>query len=159
MKLNVTTRQIAKADLPALKDVLDAVDLFPSAMLDDLIADYLSNPASEHLWFTTEDEGIPVSIAYCEPERMTDGTWNLLAIAVRPDRQGCGVGGQMMRYIEDLLAARGQRILLVETSSLPGFEQARMFYRKNGYREEARIRDFYQHGEDKIVFRKALTER
>lgn len=155
--MNPTIRPLTETDIPALIDVLDAVDLFPSAMLDDLTADYFSNPTSEHIWFTAEQEGAPVSIAYCEPERMTDGTWNLLAIAVRPDCQGCGVGACMMRYIEDLLAAKGQRILLVETSSLPDFEQARTFYRKNGYHEEARIRDFYQHGEDKIVFRKALT--
>lgn len=152
-----TIRPVTVADIPTLKDVLDTVDLFPSEMLDDLIADYFSNPASEHLWFTAEEEGVPISIAYCEPERMTDGTWILLAIAVRSDCQGLGVGGEMMRYVEDLLATRGQRILLVETSSLPEFEQTRTFYRNNGYHEEARIRDFYQHGDDKLVFRKSLT--
>ena len=45
---------------------------------------------------------------------------------------------------------------LVETSGLPEFERARAFYRKCGYEEEARIREFYNAGEDKIVFRKAL---
>ena len=42
------------------------------------------------------------------------------------------------------------------TSGLPSFERTRGFYRLCGYDEEARIRDFYQAGEDKIVFRKAL---
>jgi hypothetical protein len=40
---------------------------------------------------------------------------------------------------------------------LPTFERTRAFYAKNGYDQEARIRDFYKSGEDKIVFRKALT--
>lgn len=57
-----------------------------------------------------------------------------------------------------MLAARGERVLLVETSGLASFERTRAFYRKCGYDEEARIREFYQAGEDKIVFRKSLTD-
>jgi hypothetical protein len=55
------------------------------------------------------------------------------------------------------LAASGERVLLVETSGLPEFGRTRAFYLHLGYAEEARIREFYQAGEDKIVFRKALT--
>lgn len=47
-------------------------------------------------------------------------------------------------------------MLLIETSGLAGFEAQRGFYRRCGYKEEARIRDFYQAGDDKVVFRKVL---
>ncbi len=77
-------------------------------------------------------------------------------LAVRPDHQGRGLGTLLMRYIEQQLAQGGERILLVETSGLPEFKRTRNFYRKNGYEEEARIREFYAQGEDKIVFRRAL---
>ena len=87
---------------------------------------------------------------------MTEGTWNALLLAVRPDRQGKGLGAALMNDIEQTLARREERILLVETSGLDAFERTRNFYRKNGYEEEARIREFYAEGEDKIVFRKAL---
>lgn len=43
------------------------------------------------------------------------------------------------------------------TSGLASFERTRAFYRKCGYDEEARIRDFYRAGDDKIVYRKALA--
>jgi ribosomal protein S18 acetylase RimI-like enzyme len=36
-------------------------------------------------------------------------------------------------------------------------ENNRAFYKKLGYYEEAIIREFYQTGEDKIVFRKSLN--
>ncbi len=55
------------------------------------------------------------------------------------------------------MTARGGRMLLVETSGLPDFERTRAFYRKCGYEEEARIRDFYAAGDDKVVFRKVLN--
>ena len=143
------------ADVPAIKDVIDATGLFPSAMLDAMMAEYFSNAASDDCWLTADDGG-PVAVVYCAPERMTDGTWNVLLIAVHPDRQGQGIGEALMTAVETMLAARGQRVLLVETSGLPEFERTRAFYRRLGYEQEARIRDFYQAAEDKIIFRKAL---
>ena len=148
-------RPITAEDLPALKAVIDANDLFPSNMLDEMISDYLHNEDSNDYWFTYDD-GKPVAIAYCAPERMTHRTWNLYLIAVHPDRQKSERGASMLQYIEQRLAKRGERILLVETSGLPSFEGTREFYRKCGYSQEARIRQFYQAGEDKIVFRKLL---
>lgn len=55
-----------------------------------------------------------------------------------------------------MLRVRGGRVLLVETSGLASFERTRVFYRKCGYEEEARICDFYKADDDKIVYRKAL---
>ncbi len=125
--------------------------------LSEMLADYCSgNSDSDHFWITDNDHE-PVGVAYCEPERMTDGTWNLQLIAIRPDRQGQGRGAILLRYVEQTLVGRGGRMLLVETSGLPDFERTRAFYGKCGYEEEARIRDFYAAGDDKIVFRKVLN--
>jgi ribosomal protein S18 acetylase RimI-like enzyme len=63
----------------------------------------------------------------------------------------------LLGHVEQALTARGGRLLLVETSGLPSFERTRAFYRKCGYEEEARIRDFYAAGVDKVVYRKALA--
>ena len=110
-----------------------------------------------HFWLTDDDNG-QIPVRYCEPERMTNQTskpCNL--IAIRPDRQGQGRGATLLRYVEQTLTARGGRILLVETSGLPDFDRTRVFYAKCGYKEEARIRDFYAAGDDKVVFRKVLS--
>ena len=88
---------------------------------------------------------------------MTDGTWYVKMIAVRPDRQGSGRGMAIMQHIELALRASHQRVLLVETSGLPDFERTRSFYVKCGYDEEARVRDFYKAGDDMVVFRKSLN--
>ena len=47
-------------------------------------------------------------------------------------------------------------MLLVETSSLDDYAGARAFYAGQGFVEEARIRDCYQAGEDKIIFWRRL---
>lgn len=142
-------------DVPALKALIDAIGLFPSEMLDGMIAPYLRRDFSEGFWLTY-DAGGPVGIAYCGPERMTQGTWNLYLIAIHPDRQGHGIGRALVEETLRALTMRGERLLLVETSGVPEFAHAHAFYRACGFAEEARIRDFYQEGEDKVVFRRTL---
>lgn len=156
--MSTTMRPIKRKDLSELKKVLDSSELFPSELLDDMISDYLNNPESEDIWFTATENNIPISIAYCAPERLTEGTYNLYAIAVRNDYQGKGIGRQMMDYLESQLRDSGKRILIVETSSLDDYILTRKFYEKCDYIKEAVIRDFYTKGEDKVVFWKNLSE-
>ena len=150
-------REVRKQDVEALKQVLDSSELFPSNLLDDMISDYFNNPSSQDIWFTKIDSNTPVSIAYCAPEKFTEGTYNLFAIGVRKDYQGKGIGREMMNYIEDLLKKQGHRILIVETSGKSEFELTRDFYHKCNYTKEATIREFWNKGDDKVVFWKKLN--
>jgi ribosomal protein S18 acetylase RimI-like enzyme len=150
-------RPLIAADVPALKSVIDATGLFPGDLLDGMVADYLADNASGEMWLVDADaEGLR-GLAYCAPERMTEGTWNLYLIALHPDAQRQGRGTAFVAEIEHGLSARDARVLLVETSGLPEFEATRAFYAKCAFVQEARIRDFYRAGEDKIVFWKALA--
>lgn len=148
-------RSSINSDLPAVKRIIDSVELFPSELLDDMFSDGPKDSDQTEFWLTYDD-GSPVAVAYCAPEAMTIGTWNLLLIAVHPDRQGEGIGAQIMSYIEDKLASIGARVLLVETSGAEGFVRTRAFYSQLGYDEEACIREYYDAGDDKVVFRKAV---
>jgi ribosomal protein S18 acetylase RimI-like enzyme len=148
-------RPLAAADLPVGRAVIASTGLFPAELLDGMAAAFLAGEADE-VWRVADLAGQAAAIAYAAPERMTDGTWNLLLIAVRTEAQGQGLGGALTREVEQAVAARGARILLVETSGLPAFERTRGVYRRLGYAEEARIRDYYAAGDDKVVFRKAL---
>jgi ribosomal protein S18 acetylase RimI-like enzyme len=142
-------------DLAAVKDVIASTELFPPELMDGMTASFLAGAEPGELWLIV-DAPAPVAIAYVARERMTSGTANLLLIAVHASRHGSGIGGTLLREVERLLTERGDRILLVETSALPEFARTRGFYLAHGYEEEARIRDFYEAGHDKIVFRKPL---
>lgn len=149
-------RPLSAADLPAVKSVIDACGLFPSEMLDEMVAAFLGPEPCQEFWLVY-DEPNPIAIAYCAQERMTEGTWNQLLIAVHPEHQGQGIGTQILQLTEQILGEQGERLLLVETSGTDGYERTRAFYRKNGYEEEARLRDYYEAGDDKIIFRKSLV--
>ena len=87
---------------------------------------------------------------------MTDRTWYLWWIAVDKTTQARGVGGELLRFVEETIRRAGGRLLLVETSSLPSYELTRRFYRKHGYEDYAVLRDYYAHGHDMVVFAKVL---
>lgn len=151
-------RALTADQLPAVKAIIDSVGLFPSTLLDGMTAPFLTGAAPDELWLVAVRDGVPCAVAYAAPERFTDGTWNLLLIAVRRDRQGEGLAALLTRSVERRLADRGARILLIETSSLPAFARPRAIYGHLGYAEEARIRGFYARGEDKVIFRKILGD-
>lgn len=147
-------------DTAAVLGLAVASGLFPADATDEVagvLAGALSGELGpDHVWLT-DDDGGPVGVAYYAPERMTEGTWNLYMLAVHPDRQRQGRGAALVRHVERELARRGARLLLIETSGLGTFERTRAFYRALGYEEEARVREFYNAGDDKVIFRKALS--
>ena len=157
MSCELVIRKIEKQDLMELKVVIDSSELFPSEYLDELINPYFNDVECEDIWFTALKNNIPVAIGYCAPEKFTCETYNLKAIGVIQGLQGQGIGKRLMEYIEAQLKENNKRILIVETSSLDKYKLTRTFYIKVGYKQEATIRDFWNEGEDKIVFWKKLN--
>lgn len=155
-QVNEKIRAVKQADLEALKKVVDSSKLFPSEYLEEMMLDYFNNVDTNDFWFTYVEDDKPIAIGYCVPEKLTDGTYNLLSIGVSAHTQRNGIASEMMNYLEQLLKDKGGRILIVETSTDNTQLAARNFYKKMGYTQEAVIRDFWKEGEDKIVFWKKL---
>ena len=160
--MNTTSAIIRPAkpnDSETIMNLAQAIGLFEGEELEELggmLSGYFEGSLGEgHSWVVCDDGGV-VGVGYFAPEQYAYGVYNLYFIAVYPESQGKGYGSAMVNYVEKTLAEQGKRLLLVETSGLPEFELTRKFYLKQGYEEEARIREFYKPGDDKIIFRKAL---
>jgi GNAT superfamily N-acetyltransferase len=125
--------------------------------LEEVLTDYHAREFEhEHHCVTAWQEGAPIGFVYWAPAAMTDRTWHLYWIAVRRDLQSRGSGARLLAHCESEVRAAGGRLLLIETSSLPGYEPTRRFYRKQGYEPPGVVRDFYADGDDLFVFRKRL---
>ncbi len=148
-------RRTTEADHDRLIELATVSGLFEPEQTD-LLNEMLRAPAGTDIWFTCEIDGLPVGVAYLAPERMTNGTWNLYWIAIHPNYQRQGHGKAILCHIEQWLAEQKQRVLIVETAGVDDFNYVRKFYAANGFEAEARIRDFYDAGVDKVVFRKSL---
>ena len=144
-------RPMVPGDLSAMKEVIRATGLFPAALLEGMVTGD-SDPGA--LWLVAERAEL-TALAYVAPERLTAGTWNLLLIAVHPDHQETGVGSALIARVELAVRDRGAHLMLVETSGQAEFAATRRFYQQRGFTPEARIRDYYQPGDDKIVLRKS----
>ncbi len=138
-----------------------ASGLFTEAEADGvaaLMTDYFSARHTQgHRCLLDVDGDRPVAVAYYQPTAATDRTWTLLMIAVRREYQGKDRGGALLRRVEQDLRDRRQRLLLVETSGVPGFALTRAFYDKCGYTPEARVRDYYETGDDMVLYRKDIS--
>ena len=98
-----------------------------------------------------------VGFACFGPTPSTDRTYDLYWIAVHPESQRSGSGAALVAEVELRLAQRDARLLVIETSSRPDYEPTRRFYDRHGYREAARIRDFYAPGDDRVVLTKRVA--
>jgi ribosomal protein S18 acetylase RimI-like enzyme len=87
---------------------------------------------------------------------MTEATYDVYWLAIRPDHQGRGVGGRLLAETERVLGERGARIIRVETSSLEGQGGALRFYRRAEYQQVGLIEGFYRPGDDLVTLAKRL---
>lgn len=153
-------RDLTSNDLELLCDQAAATQVFYDheiTTLRDVLDDYLHHARDDYghvcrVWL----ESKPLGFVYYAPVEMTDRTWELWWIVVDPNCQGRGIGQKMLKALEADLESRNQRLLLIETSSLPRYESARQFYLKAGYVEAARVKDFYTSGDDKVIFWKSF---
>jgi ribosomal protein S18 acetylase RimI-like enzyme len=77
---------------------------------------------------------------------------------VNNQRQGAGVGTQLLHEVESRLAAHGARLVVVETSSRADYAPTRRFYEKRGYTRAATIPGYYAPGDDLVIYTKDLTD-
>lgn len=150
-------RDVTDTDINALKHILDSTGLFPSEALEPMISPFLKDDTCTDIWFAYTVVNVPIGFGYCVHEKLTDGTYNLLAIAVDESIQGKGIGAEMMSYLEARLRNDGKRILIVETSGDETYARTRRFYEKLGYKNAATIKDFWKEGEDKVTYYKKLN--
>jgi len=146
-------RTATRDDMPAIRALIESNEMFPGEMLDAMMAPFFGG--ADELWFVVGDA--PSAVAYAVPEKLTNGTWNQLLIAVDPARHGKGIGTALMRHLEEALCERGMRMIVVDTSGTEAFAATRAFYRSIGYEEVARIPDFWDSGNDKVTFRRELV--
>lgn len=128
---------------------------------EEMLQGYLDGSLDTHRWIVGQDDvGRVVGAAYYAPEPFADRVWNLYFLAVQPGRHRSGIGADLVSHVEQSLRSAGEqvaRVLVVETSSTDQYEAARRFYEREGFDREARVREFYGPGDDKIVFWKSLV--
>jgi D-alanine-D-alanine ligase len=149
-----------RSDLAALRKLIDATEVFypeERAIALELLEERLRRGArSGYFFFFAQLRGELVGYCAWGPVPLTRGSYDLYWIAVAPRRQGLGLGRQLLTLAEQAASRRSAARVYIETSSRPAYRRTRRFYGSAGYRQVARLRDFYAPGDHKIVFCKTI---
>ncbi|MHB8105033.1 MAG: GNAT family N-acetyltransferase [Dehalococcoidales bacterium] len=130
---------------------------FEVTVAEELIDYYLAEGTqSGYNIQIAEDEGqVAGYICYGETP-CTVGTWDIYWIAVDGTKRGKGIGKALSETAEKAMKQANGRLVFIETSSTPLYENTRHFYIARGYEMVACIPDFYMPGDDKIILQKKL---
>lgn len=154
---------IERRHVDAIWQLLEATKVFRAeeiAVGVEVIQSYLDNPGQDYdaVGAFTRDSSL-LGYACWGATPCTVGTFDLYWIAVSPEAQGRGIGKLIMQEVERRLARANARLVLIETSSTDPYAPTRAFYRSLGYKEVARVPDFYLDGDDRVILARRLDGR
>lgn len=139
-------------DLPAIESILRRTGVFTEeevVVAMELAAEAVDpQPDTTYRMAVTRSDGRVSGYILWGLTWFTKWSYDLYWMAVDPDVQRAGLGTLLVREMERAMRAEGGRIVRIETSSLPEYQKTRDFYRKIGYPETLRVKDFYWEGND-----------
>ena len=157
-------RRTVPADVPRLIELTNSTGFFRPEeivglreVLDDYFAQFANDPSANHVCFTFEQDGRIAGYVYIGEAELSDRGWYVWWIAVDPTIHKRGIGRELMKEAEEEARRRGGRVMFVETSGMANYAPTRRFYLRNGYDQEAVLRDYYRDGDDMVIFRKRLA--
>ena len=159
-----TFRDPLPSDCAAVAALLEGTGFFRRDEIDvavELIEEFLAKgPASGyHFMFADREDSpnCPAGYVCYGPTPCTIGSFDLYWIAVDKDCQGQGIGRALMGMAELNAVGMGGKRMYVETSGRELYAPTQAFYRGIGYAEAARLADFYDVGDDKVIYQKNIA--
>ena len=126
-------------------------------VVEEIIDEYLhSREGSGYYFLIAEYDGNFAGYLCYGPTPMTHGAWDMYWCAVAPALHGQGIASSLFTKAADHIKSLGGRLILIETSSNPNYRAARSLYVTLGYKHVSTIPDFYNPGDNKETFWKAL---
>lgn len=153
----VAIRKARRSDRQALVEIIESTENINRSEKDcaiELLDIYLKDPGQKDYYFivAADENGLPAGYVCYGKTPLTDGVFDLYWILVDGKNRCQGTGTKLLAHTEELVRKDGARMLVAETSGLSAYEPARRFYRRNGFKEEAKIKDFYKPGDDLITY-------
>ncbi len=155
-------RPLVAADRAAIAEIVSSVGNFNQAEIDcalELVDIYIrdKNQKDYRIVVAVDSQARVQGYVCFGPVPMTRGAFDLYWIATRPEAQGKGVGRALMQYVEAEVRKENGRLVVIETSSKESYGSTVRFYRRLQYELASQIRDFYDVGDDKLVFVKRIS--
>ena len=148
-------------DVGRVRALIASTGFFNAAEMDiagELVTERLTKGVRSGYHFVLAERGAElVAYACFGPIDGTEGSFDLYWIAVSPGEQGRGLGAQLYARAESAMRRAGATRIYLDTSSSDQYAPTRGFYARLGFIEQARLPDFYAHGEGKVIYAKTMN--
>jgi GNAT superfamily N-acetyltransferase len=159
--MNISFRtEPEKRDILRVMEIVESTKFFYDHEVEvavELVTERLSLGESTGYYFVfAEIDGVTAAYSCYGPISMSKTSFDLYWIATHNDFRGKGIGKKLLE--ETCLQAKkmGCSIIIAETSGLEHYSPTRAFYLNNNFELEARLKDFYDIGDDKLFYTKKI---
>ncbi len=155
----VVIADFALAHLPALAEVVRMNDSAIAHLMERDVRGWWDRgrPANEG-YFTALAGDRPVGMTGFQPDpwRVADISW-LVWLYIDGSWKRRGVATMLFHHAQDVLRARGCRKVYLDVGNADAHASAIAFHERDGFVREGFLKDFWEDGEDFIVFGKRLA--
>ncbi len=148
-----------QATLVALTQATGFFNAQEIEIVSEMLAEYFARAArDEYIWLAYREtaDAPPRGYICYGPASLAVGTYDLYWIAVDRAHQDKKIGSALLEGMEQDLRRRGARQVYIETSDKPQYAPTRAFYERRGYALVAHFPDYYDVGDGKVIYFKAL---
>lgn len=146
------------ADPDRIRKLIASTGVFSAeeARIAAELADTTLDGTETYRWLIAEQDGGLVGYTCFDRIPLSKVSFDLYWIAVAPELRGTGLSTELMERTAKFIKGKRGTQIFAETSSRDPYAPARDFYKRSGFKEAARFADFYEAGDDKIVYRLLL---
>jgi len=152
--------QTRSSDVNTVGEMTSSTGFFSTeeiAIAEELIQTaHEKGPGSGYRFLFAESPTATVGFTCYGPIPGTRSSYDLYWIVVHRAFQGAGWGARLLAETETRVRAQGGTRIYADTSSRAQYEPTRRFYEKNGFRQAARLEDFYAPGDGKVIYQKII---
>jgi D-alanine-D-alanine ligase len=161
MSHQITFRyEVSPGDRQLVREVVASTGFFSPVEVGvavELVEERLAKGlASGYHFVFAERRGKTLGYACYGPIALTAASYDLFWIAVNQAHQGQKIGKMLLQKSEELIRSAGGRQIYIETSNRGQYASTRGFYLRCGYVEAAVLKNFYDIGDDKVIYEKVL---
>ncbi len=159
--MNLTFRTTPeKKDIKRIREIVESTGFFYDFETDvavELVEERLRDGESTGYHFVfAEVDGVTAAYSCFGHIEMTKSCFDLYWIVTHHDFRGKGVGKKLLDKTYEEARKMGCKIIIAETSGREHYAPTRAFYDSAGYTLEAIIKDYYDDGDDKLMYTKRI---
>lgn len=152
--------EVLPADVERVREIVSGTGFFndeETAIAAELVSETLEKGNSAgYEYIFMENDGLMLAYSCYGRIPLTRSSFDLYWIVTRNEYRNTGLGKILLAETEKTIRTMGGIAVYAETSSREQYNPTRAFYEKNAYLPMARFKDYYDSGDDLVIYVKRL---